>query len=90
MSSDLQSLRNVGPKMAGYLLLAGIVDTAAFRALGAIEATKRIFLAGELTPHQMYFYAPVAAEQDRDISSFDLAEKRELKIQYAELMMDLS
>ena len=89
MKSELESLKNVGPKVACLLQVAGIETTEQFFQLGAVEATKRMFIANEMSPHIMYFYALVAAEQKRHIFSFDAAEKAELKIEYQDIVAEI-
>ncbi len=89
MKSELETLKNVGPKVASLLQVAGIETVAQFYAVGAREATKRIFLANEMQTHAMYYYALTAAEQQRGVFSFDAVEKAELKMQYRELMGEI-
>jgi len=89
MKVELENLKNVGPKVATLLQVAGIETTADFFRLGAIEATRRMFVANEMSPHIMYFYALSAAEQKRGIFSFDPVEKAELKSAYQHLLAEI-
>ena len=90
MSTDLQQLQNIGPKMEQYMEIIGVSSVAQFRLLGAVEVTKRLFRKGLVNPHVMYFHALVAAEQDRDIFSFDRVEKAELKVEFADILAEIS
>ena len=89
MKSDLQTLKNIGPKMEQHLDVIGIDSVEVFQSLGSREITKRLFLSGEIKPHTMFFYALVAAEQDRNIFSLDRAEKAELRTEYADILAEI-
>ena len=86
MKSDLQSLKNIGLKMEAHLRVIGISSVEEFLDIGSSEIAKRLFLSGEVKPHPMYYYALVAAEQGRDVFSFDRAEKAELKEVYSDII----
>ncbi len=85
---DLQTLKNVGPKVESHLQLVGIESVEQFLQVGAVEAIKRMYLTGEVKPHIMLFHALKAAEQDRNIFSFDSSEKIELKLEYHEILAE--
>lgn len=75
--------------MEEHLITVGINNTEQLHSVGALEATKRIFLAGLAKPHVMYFMSLEAALQDRDIFSFEPIEKSELKLLYTELISEI-
>lgn len=60
-----------------------------FLDIGSSEIAKKLFLSGEVKPHPMYYNALVAAEQERDVFSFDRAEKAELKGVYMDIMAEI-
>lgn len=88
MSTDLQNLKNIGPKMEEHLVTIGVNSIAQFRSLGAVAITRKLFEQGVVKPHVMYFHALVAAEQDRGIFTFDRFEKAELKVEYTDIVAE--
>jgi len=88
--SDLQSLRNIGPKVEEFLILAGITNVNELRKVGALEAVRRTILTGEMKPHIMYYWCLNAALQDRGIFSFDDQEKAEMKMEFRDLLDEIT
>jgi len=89
MQSDLQTLKNVGPRVEACLLAVGIDSVETFRQTGAFESARRILHSGEMKPHILLYQALVGAEQNRNIFSFDPTEKLELKTEYQEILNNL-
>lgn len=86
MKTDLQTLRNIGPKMEEHLIAIRIKSVEELEAVGALETTRRLVLSGLVKPHVMYYHCLEAAIQGRDIFSFLPEEKAELKALYGEMM----
>jgi DNA transformation protein len=85
MSSDrrLTALRNIGPKIASRLQAAGIRSEADLRAVGPVEAHRRIraMHPDETLPVCYYLYAFEGALTDAHWDAIGKRRKRELKEQ---------
>ena len=72
--------------MEEHLTTVGIGTIEQLKAVGALEATKKIFIAGLAERHIMYFLCLEAALATRDIFSFDADEKAELRMIFKDAM----
>jgi DNA transformation protein len=71
-------LRNLGPKSAAMLARAGIATIGELRALGAVEAWRRVaFMGGK--PSRNLLWAMAAGLEGRDWRSLTPAEKAALE-----------
>lgn len=77
----LESIRNIGPAMAGSLRAAGIADAEALYALGADAAYARLMANGE-RPHFIGYYVLHMAVQGRPWNDCKGAEKDALRAQF--------
>ncbi len=64
--STIQSMRNIGPKMKGYLSQVGVDTPAQLRGLGPIEAFLRLTLLAPHLRNRMALYAIYGALTDQD------------------------
>jgi len=74
--------------MEEHLTTVGIANVAQLKKVGALEATRSIFLAGLAKPHIMYYLCLEAAIAGRDIFSFEADEKAELRAIYKDAVQD--
>ena len=78
MSEPVSAIRNIGPKSVPGFARAGLHTADAVRALGAVEAYRRLILAGT-RPHFIGFYALAMGLQGRLWSDITPQEKAELR-----------
>jgi DNA transformation protein len=83
MSRPVSAIRNLGPRSAAMFARAGIHGAETLKAIGAVEAQRRLRAAGVRTT-LLGFYALWAGLQDRDWRSLTAAEKAMLKAALAE------
>jgi DNA transformation protein and related proteins len=83
----LETIRNIGPAVAGSLRAAGINDTEALYALGADAAYARLLANGE-RPHFIGYYVLHMALQGRPWNDCKGAEKDALRAKFDALKAD--
>lgn len=88
MTSDLTTIRNVGPVMAARLEWAGIADAAELRRLGPDETYRRMLAAGD-RPHLMAYQALVMGLQGRPFTDPDPDEKTHLRTRFEALRAEI-
>ena len=87
MTSDLETIRNIGPAMAERLQKAGIPDAASLRDLGAHEAY-RLMLNSGMQPHFIPYYVLHMGLQGRPWNDCKGAEKDQLRTKFDALLTD--
>lgn len=85
MTSDLTTIRNIGPAIAASLIGAGVPDAATFRRLGADAAYLRLVASGE-RPHFIVYYVLHMALQGRPWNDCKGEEKDEMRARFDALM----
>ncbi|MBM2577059.1 TfoX/Sxy family DNA transformation protein [Jannaschia sp. Os4] len=79
--AELETVRNVGPALAGALRSAGIADAVALRALGTDAAYGRLVEAGA-RPHFIGYYALEMGLQGRPWNDCRGEEKAALRARF--------
>ena len=77
ITSEIASLKNLGPKSAAWLNQAGIYTLQQLQTLGAIEAYRRVIAQG-IKPSLNLLYALEGAIQNKHWTALDKDEKASL------------
>jgi hypothetical protein len=77
-SRPIQSLRNLGPRCAGWLAEIGVEDEATLRSLGAATVYRELVRRQIVRPHKMLLYALGGALLDVDCTKLPREIKQEL------------
>ncbi len=83
--SDIQTIRNIGPKMEEHFRKAGFTSAEEIRAAGANESYRRIVAAG-MRPHVMAFVALKSGLEGMRWSEVTAEEREALKAVHADIL----
>lgn len=89
VTSDLTTIRNIGPATAATLTAAGIPDAATLREMGADAAYRRLIETGE-RPHFIGYYVLHMALQGRPWNDCKGAEKQALRTRFDALVSGIA